>query len=124
MRNHRESPIFGKLQNLVVLTEPLKKALEPYSDIIKAAFVYGSVAKGSDTVQSDIDLIVIGDELSYSDLYTALQDAESLLERKVSPLFLSVKDWRRKASQKDSFTNKVKAQPKPFIFGSQKDIEP
>ena len=69
-------------------------------------------------------IIVIGDELSYSDLYTALQDAESLLERKVSPLFLSVKDWRRKASQKDSFTNKVKAQPKPFIFGSQKDIEP
>jgi predicted nucleotidyltransferase len=127
-RANRESPVFGELQSLVLktvgLTEPLRKALEPYSDKIKAAFVYGSVAKGSDTAQSDIDLMVIGDELSYSDLYTALQNAEGLLQRKVSPLFLSTKDWKRKAPQKDSFANKVTAQPKLFIFGSEKDIEP
>jgi predicted nucleotidyltransferase len=127
-RANRESPVFRELQGLVVktvgLTEPLRKALEPYSNQIKVAFVFGSVAKGFDTAQSDIDLIVIGDELNYSDLYSALQNAESFLQRKVSPLFLSVKDWRRKASQKDSFANKVKAQPKLFIFGSEKDIEP
>jgi predicted nucleotidyltransferase len=82
------------------------------------------VAKGSDTARSDIDLLVIGDELSYSDLYRALQDAESQLRRKVSPLFLAEKDWKRKSSQKDSFANKVKAQPKLFIVGSGEDIEP
>jgi predicted nucleotidyltransferase len=127
-RANRESPVFRELQSLVLktvgLTEPLRKALEPYTNKIKAAFVYGSVAKGADTAQSDIDLMVIGDELSYSDLYTALRNAESLLQRKVSPLFLSVKDWKRKTSQKDSFANKVKAQPKLFIVGSEKDIEP
>jgi predicted nucleotidyltransferase len=108
----------------VGLTEPLRKALEPYSDKIKAAFVFGSVAKGTDTAQSDIDLMVIGDELSYSDLYTALQNAENLLQRKVSPLFLAVKDWRSKVSQKNSFAYKVKVRPKLFIFGTEKDIEP
>jgi predicted nucleotidyltransferase len=106
----------------VGLTEALRRALEPYSNKIKAAFVYGSVAKGSDTAQSDIDVMVIGDQLSYSDLFSALQDAESLLQRKVSPLFLSVKDWTRKASQKESFANKIKVQPKLFIFGSERDI--
>jgi predicted nucleotidyltransferase len=127
-RANRESPVFAELQSLVVktvgLTEPLRKALQPYSNKIKAAFVYGSVAKGSDTARSDIDLLVIGDELSYSDLYRALQDAESQLQRKVSPLFLAEKDWKRKSSQKDSFANKVKAQPKLFIVGSGEDIEP
>jgi predicted nucleotidyltransferase len=127
-RANRESPVFAELQSLVVktvgLTEPLRKALEPYSRNVKAAFVYGSVAKGYDTARSDIDLMVIGDELSYSDLYGALQNAESVLQRKVNPLFLSVKDWKRKASQKDSFANKVKAQPKLFLLGSEKDIEP
>jgi predicted nucleotidyltransferase len=126
-RANRESPVFAELQSLVVktvgLTEPLRKALQPYSSKIKAAFVYGSVAKGSDTAQSDIDLMVIGDDLTYSDLYGTLQNAESLLQRKVSPLFLSVKDWQRKASQKDSFANKVKSQPKLFIVGSDRDIE-
>lgn len=127
-RANRESPVFAELQSLVLktvgLTESLRKALEPYSNKIKFAFVYGSVAKGSDTARSDIDLMVIGDELTYSDLYSALQNAETLLQRKVSPLFLSVKDWRRKASRKDSFANKIKAQPKLFIVGSEKDIEP
>ena len=84
--------------------------------------MYGSAAKGYDTARSDIDLMVIGEELTYSDLYSALQNAESFLQRTVSPLFLSVQDWTRKASQKDSFANKVKAQPKLFILGSDKDI--
>jgi predicted nucleotidyltransferase len=126
-RANHQSPIFEELQSLVLktvaLTEPLKKSLEPYSGTIKTAFVYGSVAKGADTAQSDIDLMVIGDELGYAELYTALQNAENLLRRKVSPIFLSPEDWRRKASQKGSFINKIITLPKLFIFGSEKDIQ-
>src|SRR2546428_12361661 len=52
-RANHESPIFEELQSLirktVGLAEPLREALAPYSDKIKAAFVFGSVAKGSDT---------------------------------------------------------------------------
>jgi predicted nucleotidyltransferase len=124
--NHR-SPVFEELQSLVLktvaLTEPLKKSLEPYSDQIKTAFVFGSVAKAADTAHSDIDLIVIGDELSYTDLYTALQNAETILRRKVSPIFLSPGEWRRKVSQRGSFIGKIGALPKLFIFGSEKDLQ-
>jgi predicted nucleotidyltransferase len=126
-RANRRSPVFGELQSLVAktvaLTEPLRKSLEPYADKIKTAFVFGSVAKGADTAQSDIDLIVIGNELSYSDLYTALQNAETVLRRKVSPIFLSLEEWRRKASRKDSVIGKISAQPKIFIIGSEDDIQ-
>jgi predicted nucleotidyltransferase len=126
-RANRQSPIFAELHSLVIktvaLTEPLRKSLEPYSDKIKAAFVYGSVAKGTDTARSDIDLLVIGDELSYSERYAALQNVENALGRKVSPTFLSPKDWRRKASDKGSFISKVNALPKIFVFGSEKDLQ-
>jgi predicted nucleotidyltransferase len=126
-RANRQSPIFAELHSLVIktvaLTEPLRKSLEPYSDKIKAAFVYGSVAKGMDTARSDIDLLVIGDELSYSELYAALQNVENALARKVSPTFLSPKDWRRKASDKGSFISKVNALPKIFVLGSEKDLQ-
>jgi len=125
-RANRQSPIFEELQSLVLktvaLTEPLKKSLQPYSDNIDAAFVYGSVAKGTDTARSDIDLAVIGDELDYSELYTATQNAENILGRKVSPIFLSPGDWKRKASQKGSFVNKIRALPKVFLFGSEEDL--
>jgi len=38
----------------VGVAEPIRKSLRPYADAIKTAFVYGSVAKGTDTAQSDI----------------------------------------------------------------------
>jgi predicted nucleotidyltransferase len=126
-RANQESPIFEELQSLVIktvaLTEPLRKSLEPYSDKIKTAFVYGSVAKGTDTARSDIDLMVIGNELSYSELYSALQNVENALRRKVSPTFLSQNDWRRKASAKGSFISKINTLPKIFVFGSEKDLQ-
>jgi predicted nucleotidyltransferase len=126
-RANHQSPIFAELQNLVIktvaLSEPLRMSLKPYADAIKAAFVYGSVAKGSDTSRSDIDLMVVGDGLNYSDLYAALGNVEIVLGRKVSPTFLSLDDWRRKASQKGSFIAKINALPKIFVFGSETDLK-
>jgi predicted nucleotidyltransferase len=125
-RANHGSPVFEELQSLIVktvaLTEPLGTALAPYADKITAAFVFGSVAKGTDTARSDIDLIVIGNELSYADLYTALQNAETTLRRKVSPIFLSPEEWRRKASRKDSVIDRINAQPKISIIGSDDDL--
>jgi len=67
--------------------------------------------------------MLIGNELSYSELYTALQNVEYVLRRKVNPIFLSPEDWRRKAFQKGSFVSKVSVLPKIFIFGSERDIK-
>jgi predicted nucleotidyltransferase len=122
-RANPDSPIFGELHSLVLktvgLAGPLAEALRSHASKIQAAFVFGSVAKDADTATSDIDLMVIGDHLDYSDLYTALQDAEAKLHRKVNPLFLTPEDWRRKVSRKDSFAQRISTQPKIFVVGSE-----
>jgi predicted nucleotidyltransferase len=126
-RANRESPIFEELHSIVLktvgLAEPLRQSLAPCADNIKAAFVFGSVAKGADTARSDIDLMVIGDDLTYTDLYEGLQKAENTLGRRVNPTFLSIEDWRRKASHKDSIIAKLIMQPKIFIVGSETDLQ-
>jgi predicted nucleotidyltransferase len=125
-RANRESPIFEELQGIVLktvgLSEPLKQSLAPYAGKITAAFVYGSVAQGTDTARSDIDLMIIGDDLTYTDLYAGLEKAESTIGRKVNPTFLALDDWRRKVSTKDSIIAKISTQPKHFIFGSETDL--
>jgi predicted nucleotidyltransferase len=125
-RANQAAPIFEELRGLVEktvgLAEPIKKSFEPYANTIKTAFVYGSVAKETDTAHSDIDLMVIGDDLNYSDLYAAAQRAEGKLRRKVNPLFLSLKDWQRKASDRGSVVSKISSSPKIFIIGSEKDL--
>src|SRR5688572_23900594 len=82
---NQASPVFQELRGLVLktsgLVDVLRDALAPTSGVIRAAFVYGSVAKGSDTAASDIDLMVIADDLTYADLFAALEDASSRLGR-------------------------------------------
>ena len=66
---NRESPVFAELHGLIVKTvgvaEPLRRALKAQAGEIRAAFVYGSVAKKGDKAGSDIDLMVISDMLRY-----------------------------------------------------------
>jgi predicted nucleotidyltransferase len=127
-RANQAAPIFQELRGLIAKTVGLaattKKSFEPYADAIKSAFVYGSVATGTDTAHSDIDLMVIGDDLNYSDLYTAAQDVERKLRRKVHPLFLSPEEWRRKTTDEGSVFSKISNSPKIFIIGSEKDLQP
>ena len=125
-RANADSPIFEELRSLVrktvALTEPLKESLEPIAKTIDAAFIYGSFAKGTDTAASDIDLMVIGDDLDYAGLFSAALDAETKLGRKVSPTLLSRKDWVKKANDPGSFVSKVQKLPKIFVIGSEKEL--
>lgn len=125
-RANKEAPVFedlrGLLEKTVNVTEPLKRSFGRHANGIRSAFVFGSVAKGSDTADSDIDILVIGDDLNYSDLYTAAQEAELTLKRPVHPLFMSSQDWQRHASDDGSVMNKISQSPKLFFIGSESEL--
>jgi predicted nucleotidyltransferase len=112
----RDSPIFPELHGLAVKTfgvaAPLRAALAPVADRISSAFVFGSIAKGSDRASSDLDLLVVSDELGYADLYPALEAAEGSLARKVNPTLLTRAEWRRRSNRRDSFAARIAEQPK------------
>jgi predicted nucleotidyltransferase len=120
------SPVFSELHGLVVktigLAGPLEEALAPVRDRIQAAFVYGSIAKGTDTAQSDVDLMVISDDLSYADLYSALQNAETVLQRTIHVSLATAKEWTHKLATGNPFVTKVQAQPRIPLIGSVDDL--
>lgn len=91
------SPIYdelcGVIRKTVGLAEPLRAALAPLATQIKAAFVYGSVAKKEDTASSDIDLMLVSDTLTYGDTVQALQAATELLGREVNPNICTLQDF-------------------------------
>ena len=120
------SPVFAELAGLVRktvgLAAPLQAALAPLSDGIAAAFVYGSIAKGSDRADSDIDLMVIADAVDYAALYAALPAAEAALARPVNPSLMTRAEWQRKRNESDSFVARIAAQPRLFVIGSDDDL--
>jgi predicted nucleotidyltransferase len=121
------SPIFAELVGIMSKTVgvamPLAEALQPFTRKIRAAFVYGSVAKKSDTAMSDIDLMVIADKLEYADLFEALTAAEARLGRPINPTVQSLVEWKKKLAAKNAFTVKVNAQPKRFVIGEEASLE-
>lgn len=122
---NRSAPVFHELRGLIVKTvgvvEPLQRALESVAGQVRAAFVYGSVAKGSDTAGSDIDLMVISDRLDHADLFESLQPAEEVLARRVNPTVMSRKEWLTKRADRGSFAARVAAGPRLPVIGSDDD---
>ena len=125
-RANRASPVFQELHQLILKTvgmvDPIRQALTAYRPSIRAAFVYGSVAKEKDTAKSDIDLMIVGDNLSYSEVYSSLQKAESVLGRPVNPNLISVGEWARKLKNKSSFIARILSQPKLFVIGNEDEL--
>lgn len=121
-----DCPVFAELCGLVVktvgLVEPIRKALEPLASRVRAAFVFGAVAKRTETASSDVDLLVLSDSLTYSDLFEALQPAETVLGRAVNPTVFTVAEWRIRRAEADSFAARIAAQPRVFVIGSDDDL--
>jgi predicted nucleotidyltransferase len=122
----RDSPVFHELHGLVVktvgLVEPVRQALWDLRRDIRAAFIYGSVAKGTDRATSDIDLMVISDALDYTALYAALAQAEAALGRRINPTVVTRRDWKRKRAAADSFVKRISAARRVFVFGSDDEL--
>jgi predicted nucleotidyltransferase len=121
-----QSPIFAELcgivQKTVGLAEPLRAALAPFTSQITAAFVYGSVAKRSDTAHSDIDLMLISDTLEYADLYAALEQAATALGRTINPTIYTTVELAKRIKQKNAFVERVLAQPKIWLLGNEDEF--
>jgi predicted nucleotidyltransferase len=116
-----QSPIFAELcgitRKTMGLAEPLRAALAPLAGRIRAAFVYGSVAKRQDTASSDIDLMLVSDDLSYPELYLAAEDLSQRLGRKLNPTIYTPKELAQRIERGDAFIQRVLAQPKIWLIG-------
>ena len=123
---NKESPIFFGLWDIVQKTVgvagPLHEALRPLASQIRAAFVFGSIAKKQDTSASDIDLMVISDSLSYADLFAVLEPVNVRLGRPVNPTVFSEKDVARKLKDGNAFMKRVLEQSKIWLIGGASDL--
>jgi predicted nucleotidyltransferase len=121
-----DCPFLPELQSLLVKTvgmaDILRELLRIVAKRIRVAFVYGSVARGEETSQSDVDLFVVG-EATLADLTPILQKAEKRLGRLVNATILSVAEFRAKLASKNHFLRSVLAREKIFVLGTEHALE-
>ncbi len=108
-----ECPVFDELRSLVVKTvamvDPIRQALEPFGDRVALALIYGSVARGTDTAASDIDLLVVADEMTLEELYSALAPVETALDRRINPTLYTPAEYEARTAAGNGFLARVLA---------------
>lgn len=116
-----ESPVYEELAGLTRKTlgaqQLLQAALAPVKSKLDLAFIYGSIAKGTDTAQSDLDLMMVGNDLLLGDVLKRLLPVESQLGRRINPTLYTPAEYKRRRAQKDSFLSRVLAQPVMPLIG-------
>ena len=120
------NPIYAELYGIMFKTyaveEVLVGALKPHMNKIAAAFVFGSMARGTEAAQSDIDLFVVG-AISFGDISAAISAPEERLGREVNIYSLTPEEFADKIRSKNHFVDSVLKAEKLFLIGSEDDIE-
>lgn len=119
----RQSPVFEELYQLTrkaMDAEPLlREALRPLPDKMACALNYGSVAKGTDTAASDIDILIVSDSVGLSDVLEHCRDAEIQLGRKINPNCYTLPAFNQRLQEQDSFVQRALAHPTIDLFGDR-----
>ena len=124
-QNHYQAnannPIFNELKAITQKTfgvvDIIKAALAPLLPQLNCAFIYGSVAQGTEHASSDIDLMLVGDDMSYSEVMELLAPAEKQLGRTINPTLYTVAEFIDRKNSHQPFITRVIEQPKLWLMG-------
>jgi len=120
---NQQCPVFPELAGLLRKTtgaaEMLAAALEPLAPPL--ALIFGSIARGTETSNSDIDLLIVGD-IGFADVVRATHPAQAELGRDINPVVYSANELKRRVDEQDPFVLDLLANPKIFLTGTNHDL--
>jgi len=115
------SAIYAELRSMILKSRGapavLQRALAERRSI-ELAWIFGSVATGSASATSDVDLMVLGAESSRA-LRVALLHVERELGSSVNEHVMTTNEWSARLRKRDPFISNVRAGPKLWIVGDE-----
>lgn len=120
-----QHPVYPELSGLIHKTTGLHDVLaiplRPLASQVEVAFVFGSVANGTESTLSDVDVMVIG-SASFGQVINALYDAQATLGREINPKVMTSEEWQAKQREGNTFVTELLKKPKLFLVGAEHDL--
>lgn len=117
--------VYPELKSLITKTagmgDALKMAMLPLAERIRTAFIYGSVARGSERRESDVDILVVGD-VTLAEVVETLSPVQLTLNREINPTVYPVKEFLAKHAAGHHFLKSVLEGTKIFLIGDEHDL--
>lgn len=117
-------PLYPDIRGLTLKTNGLAGVLREALTHpgIRLAFVFGSVAAGAESAESDVDLMVIG-AVSLRQLSKLLSGVATRVGREINPHVFTAEEFARRKKARDHFVSTVSGAPKLFVIGSEDELE-
>lgn len=119
------APLFGELAAIFRKTHgvvPLLRAtLAPLDAQVRLAFVFGSVARGTQGPGSDVDLLVLGDA-GFGELAQALYPLHEALGREVNPVLYGAAEFRERLARREAFAQELMQSPRLWVKGDEHEL--
>ncbi len=109
------------LRKISGVAESIREALSPLEDSIDVALVFGSVASGKATSDSDIDLLIVG-SAGFSETVKALYPTQETLGREINPKLYSTKEWQAAQQENSAFIREILEKPVIKIMGGINEL--
>jgi len=120
---NRQCPVFPELAGLLRKTtgaaELLARALAPLQPVL--ALIFGSVARGTEVVGSDVDVLVVT-ERGFGEVVRALHSAQTTLGREINPVVYTPAELQGHVAEQDPFVLNLLAGPHIFLNGTSDDL--
>lgn len=134
-RESRGNSVYFRLNNKNLILEDLKAIFlktvglgDLLRDVlsqqqnIEVAFIYGSVAKGEETAESDIDLALIG-SISPKDSSAVLSELEDNVGREINATVFTSEEWGARLGSGDHFVTTLFREPKIMLIGHNVELK-
>jgi predicted nucleotidyltransferase len=116
-------PLCGDIHSLVLKTSGLPEVLREAlaREGVRAAFVFGSVARGDEGAESDVDVLVVAD-VGLKTVSRWLSGVSEKLGREVNPHVIDEAEFRRRRQSGDHFVLRVLESPRLFVVGDEDEL--
>lgn len=121
-RANRAHPAFEDIKHAffktVIFGDLFKACLKPLKHKVSAAFLFGSIARGQESKESDIDLFLIGN-LTLRELAKLVGPIQREIGREINAVIYPSSELQRKIEEKNPFLYEVLTNPKIWLIGDE-----
>lgn len=121
---NKKHPLYGDIRRIVLktcgLADALRQALGDQG--ICYAFVFGSVAAGTEQAESDVDLMIVG-EIGLREISRRLSGIGGQIGREINPHVMRAVEFAKRRRDHDHFVSTVMESPRIWVKGSEDDLE-
>ncbi len=89
---------------------------------VRLAFVFGSVAEGTEKAHSDVDLMVIG-SASLRRVSALLQGMSERVGREINPHVMTVEEFVRRRKVREHFVTSILGSRRLMAIGDEHELE-